>query len=137
MFCSKCGKEISDEAIICPACGVPTPNYQPQQAQLQQPTLPPIIINNTNTNTNTNTNVNQNVNVGEVGMAVSPKSKIVTLVLCIFLGAFGIHRFYVGKIGSGLLYLFTGGVFCLGWIYDILKILSGTFTDGIGLPIVK
>lgn len=137
MFCSKCGKEISDEAIICPACGVPTPNYQPQQAQLQQPTLPPIIINNTNTNTNTNTNVNQNVNGGEVGMAVSPKSKIVTLVLCIFLGALGIHRFYVGKIGSGLLYLFTGGVFCLGWIYDILKILSGTFTDGIGLPIVK
>ena len=62
---------------------------------------------------------------------------MVTLILCIFLGVLGIHRLYVGKIGSGLLYMFTGGIFFLGWIYDILKILSGTFTDGAGLPIVK
>lgn len=106
MFCSKCGKEISDEAVICPACGVPTPNYHPQQTQPQQPvTMPPIIINNSNTNTNVNQNVNQNVNGGEYKRAVSPKSKMVTLLLCIFLGYFGIHRFYVGKIGSGLVYI--------------------------------
>ena len=131
MFCSKCGKEINDEAVICPSCGVPTQNYiSQQQAQSQSvATMPPIIINNSNTNTN----VNQNVNGG----FISPKSKMVTLILCIFLGVLGIHRLYVGKIGSGLLYMFTGGIFFLGWIYDMLKILSVTFTDGAGLPIVK
>ena len=65
----------------------------------------------------------------------SPKSKLLALVLAIFLGYWGIHRFYVGKIGTGILYLFTGGLFFIGWIYDILKILSGTFTDGSGLQI--
>lgn len=130
MFCSKCGKEISDESVICPACGVPTANSQPQQAQAQQATtMPPIIINNNNTNTN--------VNSGGIGRAISPKSKMVTLILCIFLGYLGIHRFYAGKIGSGLVYMFTAGLFVFGWIYDILKILSGTFTDGTGLPIAK
>jgi TM2 domain-containing membrane protein YozV len=35
-----------------------------------------------------------------------------------FLGIFGIHRFYLGKFVSGLVWLFTGGVFGLGWLYD-------------------
>ena len=36
-----------------------------------------------------------------------------------FLGIFGVHRFYMGKIFTGLLYLFTGGLFLLGWLYDL------------------
>ena len=39
------------------------------------------------------------------------KSKTVTLILCIFLGYIGVHRFYTGKIGTGILYLLTGGIF--------------------------
>jgi len=35
-----------------------------------------------------------------------------------FLGIFGIHRFYLGKFVSGLVWLFTGGLFGLGWLYD-------------------
>lgn len=62
----------------------------------------------------------------------SLKSKTVTLLLCIFLGALGIHRFYVGKTGSGILYLLTGGLFGIGWIIDIIKLIFGTFTDGKG-----
>lgn len=59
----------------------------------------------------------------------SPKNRTVALVLCIFLGVFGIHRFYVGKVGTGILMLFTGGGFGIWWIIDIIMIAVGSFTD--------
>lgn len=65
----------------------------------------------------------------------SSKSKVVALVLCIFGGFLGLHRFYVGKKASGILYLLTGGVFGIGWIYDIFEIIGNRFTDSAGLPI--
>lgn len=58
--------------------------------------------------------------------------KTIVLILAIFLGYLGIHRFYVGKIGTGIIWLCTGGCFAVGWIYDIIKIASGTFRDGAG-----
>ena len=57
------------------------------------------------------------------------KSKTTALLLCIFLGGFGVHRFYMGRIGSGLLWLFTGGLFGIGYIYDIIKIVTGGFAE--------
>jgi TM2 domain-containing membrane protein YozV len=42
----------------------------------------------------------------------------VAWILLTFLGAFGIHRFYMGKIGTGILWLITGGLFLVGWLYD-------------------
>lgn len=60
---------------------------------------------------------------------VSDKNWIATLLLCIFLGTLGIHRFYVGKIGTGLLMLLTGGGFGIWWIIDIIVIAMGSFTD--------
>ena len=62
-------------------------------------------------------------------MASSTKSKWITFFLCLFLGWFGIHRFYVGKVGTGILYIFTGGLFMIGWIVDLIMILVGSFTD--------
>lgn len=62
-------------------------------------------------------------------MASSTKSKWITFFLCLFLGWLGIHRFYVGKIGTGILYIFTGGLFMIGWIVDLIMILVGSFTD--------
>lgn len=47
------------------------------------------------------------------------KSKFVAYVLWFFLGVFGVHRFYTGNIGTGLLWLFTMGLFGLGWILDL------------------
>lgn len=66
---------------------------------------------------------------------MSPKSWIVTLLLCIFLGEFGIHRFYAGKIVMGLVYLFTGGLFGVGWIIDIIFIACKRFKDNAGYVI--
>jgi TM2 domain-containing membrane protein YozV len=60
---------------------------------------------------------------------VSPQNWVAALLLCIFLGVLGIHRFYVGKIGTGILMLLTGGVFGILWIIDIIMIAIGAFTD--------
>lgn len=59
----------------------------------------------------------------------SEKNWVVTLLLCIFLGEVGAHRFYVGKIGTGILYLFTAGLFGIGWVVDLILIIVGKFKD--------
>lgn len=59
----------------------------------------------------------------------SSKSFVATLLLVIFLGALGIHRFYVGKIGTGLLMLLTAGGFGIWWLVDFILIVSGAFRD--------
>lgn len=66
---------------------------------------------------------------------VSRKSKTVALLLCIFLGGLGVHRFYVGKIGTGIIYLFTVGLLGIGWIIDIIMIAVGSFRDQYDLPL--
>ena len=63
---------------------------------------------------------------------MTAKSKMVALLLCIFLGGLGIHRFYVGKIGTGIIWLLTGGCFGIGYIVDIVMIATGKFTDKAG-----
>lgn len=40
-------------------------------------------------------------------------------ILLTFLGVFGVHRFYLGKWVTGLIWLFTGGLFLIGWLYDL------------------
>ncbi len=50
------------------------------------------------------------------------KSKAATYFLWFFLGFFSAHRFYLGKIGSGILYLLTGQLFGIGWIIDLFLI---------------
>jgi len=60
---------------------------------------------------------------------VSDKKKMTALILCILLGGLGIHRFYVGKIGTGIIWLLTWGCVGVGWIIDIIKIATGKFTD--------
>ena len=80
-----------------------------------------------------NHNVNTNMNAG--GYPFSPKSRVVALILCFFFGVGGFHRFYVGKIGTGLLWLFTGGLCGIGWIIDLVSLLLGGFRDSMGYPL--
>lgn len=65
----------------------------------------------------------------------SPKSKAVVLPLCIFLGMFGVHRYYVGKIGTGVIWMLTAGFFGIGWIVDIFTVALGGFYDSNGYVI--
>jgi TM2 domain-containing membrane protein YozV len=67
---------------------------------------------------------------------MSNKSWLLTLLLAIFLGEIGIHRFYVGKVGTGILWLLTAGIFGIGWVVDIIMIVLKIFKDKEGYRVV-
>lgn len=98
-YCSQCGAQLVDEAVVCPQCGCPV---QPQRS---------------------------------IDPNASPKSRLIALLLCVFVGDLGIHRFYVGKIGTGVLWLLTAGCFGIGALVDLIMIACGTFTDSDGKPV--
>lgn len=103
MFCPNCGKEVSDQAATCPNCGHPL---------AAQP--------------------NAGTATGTVKI-VSPKSRLAVVLLCFFLGVIGIHRFYVGKTGTGVLFIFFGwNVLCIWVLVDLIMALAGAFTDKSG-----
>lgn len=66
---------------------------------------------------------------------VSDKSRLVALLLAWFLGVFGAHRFYVGKIGTAVAMIFTFGGLGIWALVDIIMIAAGSFTDIDGRPI--
>lgn len=108
-FCKHCGEKIPADAVICTHCGR-------QVEEIKSNENPNIVINNSNMNSNINNNVN-----GAFGRRAI--NKWTAFILCVFLGYFGAHKFYEGKTGMGLLYLFTGGLCGIGWMIDIILIL--------------
>lgn len=101
MFCSNCGAEIHDDAVVCVKCGCAVKR------------------NNVST-------LNQNV---------SNKDWLTTLLLCFFLGYLGIHRFYVGKTGTGIIQLLSGGGCGIWVLIDFIMICLGNFNDAEDRPI--
>lgn len=106
--CPECGASIDLNANECKYCGesitvesppYQTPQYQPPQYQPQQYQTP----------------CNSN------GVPIYSKSKTVAGLLAIFLGGLGVHKFYLGKTGLGILYL----VFCWTWIPEVVGIIEG------------
>ena len=103
-LCKHCGNRIAAAAVVCPQCGC-------QVEEIRSAETPQINITNTNTNTNM---------IGAVGRM---KNKWVAFFLCLFLGGIGAHKFYEGKTGMGILYLFTMGLFFIGWLVDLITLL--------------
>lgn len=64
------------------------------------------------------------------GKPMPPKSKLTEFLLCLFLGCFGAHRFYMRKYGTAILYLCTLGCFGIGWLVDVVRLAIGIFTKG-------
>lgn len=109
-YCSNCGKEVNENAVICVNCGCS--------------------LEGTSNNQSVNVTINNNTSNG-----VSPKSRLVAFLLCTFLGGLGIHRFYVGKTGTGVLWLLTLGCLGIGSFVDWIMILCGSFKDNNGLVV--
>lgn len=78
---------------------------------------------------------NPSINNIRITPGISRKSKTTAILLCIFLGYIGAHKFYVGKVGMGILYLLTAGLFGIGWLIDVILIATGSFKDEFGLPL--
>lgn len=99
MYCKHCGEQVQDGATFCPHCG----------ARLS---VDAEVVDN-----------------GKADSDRSDKSWIACLLLCVFAGSLGIHRFYVGKIGTGILWLLTCGCLGIGTLVDLIMIAVGQFTD--------
>lgn len=120
MKCPNCGAPYRDEADRCAYCGAyrrqkPAPNPQQIEAIVQQiaqsyiPTQEALYR-----------------------MQKSPKRRWAAFFLCLFLGVFGAHKFYVRKYGAGVLYLFTFGLLGMGVVFDLFFLLMGLSTDNWG-----
>lgn len=128
-FCSDCLVEVKGRMY----CKADLGNVLDEAKQTSAAAAPNITITNANNNNN---NMNMNMNPGFMG--APHKSKMTALVLCClgFFGIAGLHRMYIGKAGSGVLYLLTYGLCGVGTIIDLIGILSGGFKDNFGQPLV-
>ena len=68
-------------------------------------------------------------------MEKSDKNFVIAILLCLFVGVFGVHRFYVGKVGTGILQLITLGGLGIWAFIDLIMIIVGAFKDKQGLLI--
>lgn len=101
-FCKQCGNQLDTTSRFCPGCGTQIDSTSNPTPPAQTTTAPE---------------------------EKSPKSAITALLLCLFFGAFGVHRFYVGKIGTGILMLITAGGFGIWTLVDLILIACCEFKD--------
>ena len=141
MKCARCGFDNPIEAHFCKECGAPLEVTSRQESNEQnspppgpQNAPPPYAYQGSQWNPPPPP-YDAPPNVPPYVEVISASSRWVALLLCIFLGGLGVHRFYVGKIGSGIVYLLTGGVFGIGWLVDLIMIACGSFTDASGAPL--
>lgn len=122
--CPQCGAPIDPGATECKFCGeklavqqAAQQVQQPQAVYIQQP-QPQVVIQQA---------APQQVYMTGINPAWPVKSKVAAGILAIFLGGIGVHKFYMGKIGMGILYIlfcWTGIPACVGFIEGIIYLCS-------------
>lgn len=109
MYCSNCGTQIDDKAVVCVKCGAPTPNFSAQSAAAVQ----------------------------SIRVPAEGYDWLTTLLLCFFLGGLGVHSFYTKKTGIGIAQLLTFGGCGIWALVDLIMIITENFKDGQGRPLVR
>lgn len=124
MYCRNCGKEVSEQAVMCVSCGVP-----PKKGKN--------FCQNCGAETQPAAEICPKCGVRLVNGAEEGKDWLTTLLLCIFLGGLGIHRFYTGHTVIGIIQLLTFGGCGIWTIIDLILIVVGSFKDASGNPLVR
>jgi hypothetical protein len=124
MYCRNCGKEVAEQAVMCVVCGVP-------------PRIGKKFCQNCGAESNLAADFCIKCGVKLAGGTVEGKDWLTTLLLCIFLGALGIHRFYAGYTAIGVVQLLTLGGCGIWTLIDIIMIVTGSFKDKAGNALVK
>lgn len=119
MFCRNCGKELIGTPEICLGCGA-------------KPLGGTNFCNTCGAETNPMAEicVKCGVRLAKAeGMDISPKSRLAVTLLAWFLGGFGVHRFYLGKIGTGILMIITFGGLGIWALIDFIFAVTGNMRD--------
>lgn len=145
MKCNNCQFDNLPGAIICTQCGSPlqpaqqggySQNYteQPQYGYRRMPVNCQVCgaMNPPGT-----TVCEKCYATTDPNAVYSDKNRTTALILALVLGMIGGHRFYVGKTGMGILYIFTAGLFGIGVLVDVIKIITGDFRDSNGYLLRK
>lgn len=112
-FCKFCGEKIPVDSVVCPKCGKQVEDLSSKQN---------VIINNSSSASSSASSASS-AQSNDARM-LKRINKTTALLLCIFLGFLGAHKFYEGKPVMGILYFFTLGLLGVGWIIDIFIIAS-------------
>lgn len=123
MYCRNCGKEVAEQAVMCVSCGVPPRNGRN-------------FCQNCGAETNAEALVCVNCGV-KLAPAGGGSDWLTTLLLCVFLGGLGIHRFYTGHTVIGIIQLLTLGGCGIWTLIDLILIITGAFKDASGNPLVR
>jgi len=105
-ICTQCGSSFEPGVELCPNCNAKIDSDSSHDIASQS--------------------------LAQPSMIESTKSPVINLLLCLFLGMFGAHRFYVGKIGTGLLMLITFGGLGIWYLVDLISIVTNKFEDSKG-----
>jgi len=124
MYCRNCGKEVAEQAVMCVACGVP-----PKDGKK--------FCQNCGVQTNLAAEICTKCGVRLATGTGDGKDWLTALLLCFFLGALGIHRFYTGHTAIGVVQLLTLGGCGIWALIDLIMIITGSFKDVDGKPLAK
>ena len=119
MFCRNCGEAMNDNQVICVKCGVKVGGGNTFCANCGQ-TIP----------ANADVCMNCGVAVKKAGGDLNGQDKIVIILICLFLGGFGIHNFMMGETKKGIFRIIMSLLCGLGSIFaliDLIKIAMGTY----------
>ena len=128
-YCHKCGSGTTSSDTVCSVCASPL-TVRPNVGYI--PSQPPATRQTNNSQQNRQQNNNGHIYGNNQNGNIGNSDWLTTLLLCIFIGTLGVHRFYTKNYVAGIIQFFTGGMCGVWWLIDIILIVTDSYTDGDG-----